>query len=658
MRSRKVYFRAFGLKPATQIFAFFDNKPVADWVRAETFQRVSTSDSDYGNEHARAVEHPAGKTTLTTDAEGYVAGSFFIPSTSATRFRTGTREFKLLDISLPNDENSTSIATAPFTSTGVLETRQREYNNTRVVTIGGTENRRRRRRIDPLAQSFMVDDEEGVFITKIGVRFNTKDDAVPVACQIRPTVNGIPSSDDLVPNGTKVLSPSSVTTSTDASAVTFFEFDEPVYLNGNTEYAIVLLADTTGYNVFVARAGGLQINSTEARVAKQPSLGSLFLSQNARTWTPDQERDLTFTIQRADFTTADAYFVAENREMPKFILDADGLLTTSGDSDIQVDALGHGLRVGDKVTITGAEDAGGILANNINGDRNVISADGYGFTFRAATAATSSVFAGGQNVSITPNYMFDAVYPIVEDLVPPKTLVTHQAKFLSGNSWAGTETTYGKDADWIPMTNNALTGFDFPKMVANVANETANLASGTRSATYRVKMTNSSSKVTPIVDTQRISLVLTNNMVDDQASVVTAGKNVPLNYVSEDDASGDGSMLSKHITIPVTLAEEAVGLKILFAANRPSVANFDVYVRVHNGSTDSIFTSQWSPINPENYPPSDDNPDVFREYTYLDGGLGGTNDAFNTFQVKIVFRSTNSAKVPVIKDLRVIAMAT
>ena len=658
MRSRKVYFRAFGLKPATQIFAFFDNKPVADWVRAETFQRVSTSDSDYGNEHARAIEHPAGKTTLTTDAEGYVAGSFFIPSTSATRFRTGTREFKLLDISLPNDENSTSIATAPFTSTGVLETRQREYNNTRVVTIGGTENRRRRRRIDPLAQSFMVDDEEGVFITKIGVRFNTKDDAVPVACQIRPTVNGIPSSDDLVPNGTKVLSPSSVTTSTDASAVTFFEFDEPVYLNGNTEYAIVLLADTTGYNVFVARAGGLQINSTEARVAKQPSLGSLFLSQNARTWTPDQERDLTFTIQRADFTTADAYFVAENREMPKFILDADGLLTTSGDSDIQVDALGHGLRVGDKVTITGAEDAGGILANNINGDRNVISADGYGFTFRAATAATSSVFAGGQNVSITPNYMFDAVYPIVEDLVPPKTLVTHQAKFLSGNSWAGTETTYGKDADWIPMTNNALTGFDFPKMVANVANETANLASGTRSATYRVKMTNSSSKVTPIVDTQRISLVLTNNMVDDQASVVTAGKNVPLNYVSEDDASGDGSMLSKHITIPVTLAEEAVGLKILFAANRPSVANFDVYVRVHNGSTDSIFTSQWSPINPENYPPSDDNPDVFREYTYLDGGLGGTNDAFNTFQVKIVFRSTNSAKVPVIKDLRVIAMAT
>ena len=170
-------------------------------------------------------------------------------------------------------------------------------------------------------------------------------------------------------------------------------------------------------------------------------------------------------------------------------------------------------------------------------------------------------------------------------------------------------------------------------------------------------MTNSSSKVTPIVDTQRISLVLTSNMVDDQAQVVTAGKNVPLNYVPETNAQS-GSMLSKHITIPVTLAEEAVGLKILLAANRPSVADFDVYVRVQDGSADTIFGSQWSLVNPENSIPSDDNPDVFREYTYLDGGVGGTNDPFDRFQLKIVFKSTNSSKVPVIKDLRVIAMAT
>ena len=658
MRSRKVYFRAFGLKPSTQVFAFFDNKPVANWVRAETFQRVANENTDFGTEHSRATSHPSGASTLTTNTEGYVSGSFFIPSTSTERFRTGTREFKLLDISLPNDENSTSIATTPFTSTGILETRQREYNNTRVVTIGGTENRRRRRRVDPLAQSFMVDEEEGVFITKIGVRFQSKDSVVPVACQIRPTVNGIPSSDDLVPNGTKVLSPSSVTTSTDATAITNFEFDEPVYLNGNTEYAIVLLADTTAYNVYVARAGELQLNSTEARVAKQPSLGSLFLSQNARTWTPDQERDLTFTIQRAEFSTAVSYAILENREVPKFILDTDGLLTTNTSTTVEAQALGHGLRVGDLVMISGATATGGITANNINGNRTITAVDGYGFRFTAGAAATSTVFGGGDAVSIIPNYMFDAVYPIVETLVPPKTLTTHQAKFISGNSLAGTETTYGKDANWIPVTNNALTGFEFPKMVANSANEVVNLAAGTKSTTYRVKLDTQSTKVSPIVDTQRTSLTLTHNMVDDQASVVTTGKNVPLNYVAETDALGNGSMLSKHITIPVQLAEEAVGMKILIAANRPSGTDFDVLMRVHDGATDSVLTAQYSPLNKEEAVPTDDNPDVFREYSYLPGGQGGTSDAFTAFQLKIVFRSNNSCKVPVIRDLRAIAMAT
>lgn len=658
MRSRKIYFRAFGLKPSTQVFAFFDNKKIADWVRAETFQRNATTDSDYGTEHARATEHPAGKSTLTTDAEGYVAGSFFLPSTSATRFKTGTREFKLLDISEPNDENSTSIATAPFTSTGILQTRQREYNNTRVVTIGGTESRRRRRRIDPLAQTFMVEDDEGIFVTKVGIRFQSKDTVVPVACQIRPTVNGVPSSDDIVPNGTKVLSPSSVTTSTDATSVTFFEFDEPVYLNGNTEYSVVLLADTTGYNVYVARAGDLLLGSTEARVVKQPSMGSLFLSQNSRTWTADQERDLTFTLQRAEFSTATSYAVLENREIPKFLLNADGLDTTNNDSDMQVVALGHGLRVGDKVTVSGAENTAGILAADINGNRDIILADGYGFTFRADSDANATLSGGGDAVSIIPNIMFNEAYPIVEELVPPKCVTTHEVKLTSGSSWAGSETTYNKDTSWRPITNQATTGFDTPKMVANRANEDANLAAGTKSFTYRIKLTNNSSKVSPIVDGQRASVVLTNNMIDKQASSAASGFNVPLDYQAETN-SQSGSMLSKHITIPVTLAEEAVGLKILLAANRPSVADFDLYYRTDVDDTDgNIFNADWTLLAKENTIASDDNPDRFREYTYLAGKQNGDLDAFSQFQLKIVFKSTNSSKVPKIRDLRAIAMAT
>ena len=54
---------------------------------------------------------------------------------------------------------------------------------------------------------------------------------------------------------------------------------------------------------------------------------------------------------------------------------------------------------------------------------------------------------------------------------------------------------------------------------------------------------------------------------------------------------------------------------------------------------------------------SDEDPNVFREYNYLIGGQGGNMKPFNKFQLKIVFRSTNQAKVPRITDLRIIALA-
>lgn len=657
MRSRKVYFRSFGMKPNTRHFAYFDNQPVADWVRSETFQRIASSDSDYGTEHIRATQHPAGKSNLTSNAEGYISGSFFIPSTKTTKFRTGTREFKLLDIQGTNTDDATSFATTTFTSTGILETRQREYNNLRTVTIGGSEDRRRRRRGDPLAQTFMVEDNEGVFITKVGVKFKSKDDTVPVAVQIRPTVNGIPSADDIIPGATKVLSPSAVSTSSDASTKTYFEFDEPIYLNGNTEYSIILMADTTGYEVYVARAGDLKLGSTERRVTKQPSLGSMFLSQNARTWTPDQERDLTFELQRAKFTVSEGYFVAENRQTPKFNLENDDLLTDSASNKVTMFALGHGFQVGDKVTISGATAAGGLTAGNINGERTITDVDGYGFKFTAGATATSTALGGGADMVITPNLQFTEAYPIISQLVPPNTLVTHSAKFTTGKSLAGSETSYTKDTAYQPITNQAIKKFDSPRLVATRKNETDNLSSA-KSLTYRVKMTSSSDLVSPIIDTQRTSVTLVGNLIDKQAAVAATGFNVPLNYVAETN-SNSGSMLGKHLTIPVQLAQDAIGLKILLAAHRPSVSDFDVYYRTNTDDANgNIFDADWTLAEKESTIPADENPRIYRDYRYLIGGQGGDLDAFNTFQLKIVFKSTNAAKVPVIKDLRAIALAT
>ena len=73
-----------------------------------------------------------------------------------------------------------------------------------------------------------------------------------------------------------------------------FVFDEPIFLNADTEYAVVLLSDCTSYNAYVGRTYEFELGSTEKRINKQPSMGSLFKSQNGTTWEPDQTQDLAF----------------------------------------------------------------------------------------------------------------------------------------------------------------------------------------------------------------------------------------------------------------------------------------------------------------------------------------------------------------------------
>ena len=113
--------------------------------------------------------------------------------------------------------------------------------------------------------------------------------------------------------------------------------------------------------------------------------------------------------------------------------------------------------------------------------------------------------------------------------------------------------------------------------------------------------------------------------------------------------------MSKHITKPISLLSDAVGLKVLLSANRPSVADFDLYYKAI--TEDQLLDNiAWTLATKQSTIASDENRDIFREYTYLIGGDNGTLLPFTTFQLKIVMRSSNSSKVPIIRDLRAIAL--
>jgi hypothetical protein len=168
--------------------------------------------------------------------------------------------------------------------------------------------------LDPLAQSFYVKDDTGIFITSVEVFFETKDEEIPVTLQIRPMINGVPSN-VIVPFSEVTLDSDSVLLSTDGSVPTRFTFASPVYLPGPTqlevrqssgsglqtsEFAVVLLSNSPQYRVFIVELGFNDI-LTGTKITAQPTLGSLFKSQNSNTWSPAQLEDLKFRLNRANF---------------------------------------------------------------------------------------------------------------------------------------------------------------------------------------------------------------------------------------------------------------------------------------------------------------------------------------------------------------------
>mgnify|MGYP001196693884 FL=1 len=671
MRPRLIFFRAEGLRGNTRYFPFFDGVKVDDYVNTSgSFTNVA-GQTYVGNQYRGTTIHPSGSTTIVTDTNGKVEGSFLLPNNDSLRFRTGDREFKLLDISVDDQSSATSRASAIFTSRGTLETTTvtlRPPQPVPQVNVNW---------LDPLAQTFRVSAPSGMFVTKIQTYFKAKDATVPVRLELRPVVNGAPSSDDIIPGSVVVLPPSAVqlkpesgagSEETQANALsnpTTFTFDEPIFLEYDEEYAIVLLSDCNSYEAYVGETYAFQLGSTEKRIDRQPSLGSLFKSQNGTTWTPDQTKDLAFDLFKAQFTTAGGTVVFENSVVPDMLLSNNPISTDSGSRTISVLAPDHGFIVGDTVSITGFDSAGTGLLNGIDSagrvndfTHTITAVDGFGYQVELTDSATATGFVGGARVKSSRQILFDTVIPQFDTLVPQDTNITVDAKFTTGRSLAGAETRGTKDTAFsgnlaIKQANN----FSAPRMIGTTAFETANIGSGEKSVTIQTAFSTTRADVSPVIDLQRTGMITVSNRIDNQvASGAAAGtSNTPITYIGEDS---DGSSLSKHITKVVNLIEPALGLSVIVNARKPSSADFQVWTRVADGN-ENIFEKPWKLGSQVNTVSS--NELTFQDYEFVREFVSstGSNDptAFVSYQVKIVMTSTNSSTPPLFRDLRVIATA-
>ena len=134
MRSRFLSFKATGLRPNTQYFPFFDGVDVSEFCNTSTgvggfVQYGSLARTspylDAGNIYSGITTYPAAlgaKTAkILTDANGSVSGYFLLPRTNAVKFKAGKKSFTLMDISIHNIVQATSVATFLFESAGILQ---------------------------------------------------------------------------------------------------------------------------------------------------------------------------------------------------------------------------------------------------------------------------------------------------------------------------------------------------------------------------------------------------------------------------------------------------------------------------------------------------------------------------------------------------------
>ena len=119
-------------------------------------------------------------------------------------------------------------------------------------TLVSTSSSTSTRFVDPLAQTFLVDEsglEGGVYLSKVDLFFQSKDAEIPVSLDIRTVVNGTPTQ-VIVPLSKFVKEPAEVFISEDASTPTTFTFESPGHPI-QTRICTVLTSDSNNYKTFV-----------------------------------------------------------------------------------------------------------------------------------------------------------------------------------------------------------------------------------------------------------------------------------------------------------------------------------------------------------------------------------------------------------------------
>jgi hypothetical protein len=386
----------------------------------------------------------------------------------------------------------------------------------------------------------------------------------------------------------------------------------------------------------------------------------------------------------------------------------------------------------------------GIPANQIYTTHVISDVDLDSYCVTVTNAATSTGYAGGTTVRATRNIQYDAVQPLLQMQTFSETLTTFGIKSTSGKSVdSTTQSAYAAESSFTPVLANENNLFSAPRMIASEINE-QNSLSGNKSVTFNVTMRSENDALSPILDTQRTSLAIINNKVNnpsetntnvgglDENVILAANATIAFNNANPDtittvnatarqilqtvaigkyltisgasNAANNGTFLvtnvtdngttttvtlgdaaltaesagasvtiaqreifvdeiapsesttySKYVTKKVNLIDPSNFLRVRFAASIPAEAAVEVYYKTGAVGASTVFEDVPYTRLPADAPVVyvQNGSNQFIDMSFSSGNIA----AFESIQIKLVMKSSNSSAVPRIKDLRVIACA-
>ena len=633
VRTKDVFFKMTGAKPNTKYYAVFDETDVC--------YACMPTDED---------QNPTGDfgADLTSDDMGVVCGIFRIPPYT---FKCGTLTFRLVDTEGTELEDDLGIeceGIAYYTASGTVsnyaEVTTINTGNNYVITVTGAGFG-----VDPLAQTFFTTDVEGdgIWVTKIGVFFQKRDPQYPCYVELREVVNGYPTG-TAIAGSTVGLNSDEIQTSTDSSVETQFEFETPIWLDRDKEYAVVVWAATTKYWVYISEIGE-KVLDRNAIVGTQPSLGSLFRSQNASTWTANQYQDLKFRLYRAEFDTSQQGVWRFNNAnyAVKNVCPCDYIETTNGSNEVILFSRNHGLRVSDKVTISlenapTYENASPTLSDSINGipvtefvGEHVVTAVVDIDRFKVALTSNATFSGFGQVVAkyfyISASSNYYRIQPRFDEVLKPDTEINYGLDIISGKDYDGTQTPKAVLPS-MTVQNNTTTTLDSVGLVQSPENENAG-----KSIKFTLEARTTKATASPNVS-------FANNAV----LVSSLSLNKPDTLVEEYPNEGYNNASSKVISQVITLQDPATSLVVYTVENKMAMDDIKVYCRAT--SYDDLEDFGWLELV------ADDNAVQGDTETYKEIKRTVDLPEFTSYQIKIVFQGKNSCRHPSLKELRVVAV--